>query len=72
MSNQSLGLWDKKPRRTLAFRDAVQQDLEHACDRRIPWVASEASGSPARRPEPWRNLAISQAGWRLKIGRAHV
>ena len=40
MSNQSLGLWDNKPMRTLAFKDAVQQDREHACDRLIPGVAS--------------------------------
>jgi len=50
VSNQSLGLWDNKPRRTLAFKDAVQQDREHACDRLIPGVASEASGSPALLP----------------------
>jgi hypothetical protein len=50
VSNQSLGLWDKQPMRTLAFRDAVQQDLEHACDRLIPGVAREASGSPALLP----------------------
>jgi hypothetical protein len=50
VSNHSPGLWDTKPMRTLAFRDAVQQDLEHACDRLLPGVAREASGSPALRP----------------------
>jgi len=50
VSNQRLGLWDQKPRRPLAFRDAVHQDLEHAGARLIPGVASEASGSPALLP----------------------
>ena len=67
VSHQCPGLWDKTPMRTLAFRDAVQQDLEHACDRLIPCVASEASGSPALLPEPWRNVSRSQAAWRVSL-----
>ena len=66
-SNQRLGLWDNKPSRTLACRDAVQQDLAHACDRLIPCVASEAAGSPALRPEPWRNVSIAKAVLRLSL-----
>jgi hypothetical protein len=50
MSNQSLGLWDNKPRRPLAFKDAVHQDRAHARDRLIPCVSREASGSPALLP----------------------
>jgi hypothetical protein len=50
VSNHSLGLWENKPRRTVACKDAVQQDREHACDRLIPGMASEASGSPALLP----------------------
>jgi hypothetical protein len=40
VSNQSPGLWDKKPMRILAFRDAVPQDIEHARYRLIPGAAS--------------------------------
>jgi hypothetical protein len=43
-------LQDKRPRRTSAFKDAVEQDFEHAQLRLIPWVSSEASGSPALLP----------------------
>jgi hypothetical protein len=50
VSTPSLGLWDQTPMRTLAFKDAVHQAREHARDRLIPCVSSEASGSPALLP----------------------
>ena len=50
MSNQSRGLWDTRPRRTCAFRDAVTQDGTSARSRLIPWVSSEAVGSPTLLP----------------------
>ena len=40
MSNQSRGLWDTRPMRTFAFRDAVTQDVTYARSRLIPCVSS--------------------------------
>ena len=50
VSNQSQGLRDQGPRRTLAFKDATREGFEHARFRLIPLVSSEAPGSPALLP----------------------
>jgi len=49
VSNQSLGLWENTPTRTLAFKDAVQQDRARSYQA-DPCVSSEAAGSPALLP----------------------
>jgi hypothetical protein len=59
--------WEKRPRRTWAFTDAVIQDLEPACLRRSPGVSSEASGSPALLPAPGRNCSVSKAVGRFSL-----
>jgi hypothetical protein len=46
VSHQRPGRWDTKPRRTLACRDAVQQDLEPAGDRRIPCGVRRTRSAP--------------------------
>jgi hypothetical protein len=65
VSHHSPGLWEKKPLRTAAFSDAVQQDLEPARDRLFPGVSREAAGAPALLPEPWRHVSL-KAVWRLR------
>ena len=67
MSHHSRGLWDTRPMRTFACRDAVPQDVTYARSRLIPWVSSEASGSPTLLPSLWRHGSIAQAVWRLRI-----
>jgi hypothetical protein len=49
VSKQSLGRWENKPPRTLAFIDAVQQDRARS-SQADPCVSSEAAGSPALLP----------------------
>jgi hypothetical protein len=49
VSKQSLGRWENKPPRTLAFKDAVQQDRARS-SQADPCVSSEAAGSPALLP----------------------
>src|SRR2546428_7096251 len=66
MSKQSPGLWDTRPMRTFACRDAVREDVVHARSRLLPGVSSEASGSPTLLPSLWRNGAIAKAVWRLR------
>jgi len=67
VSHQRPGLWDHKPLLTLALRDSVQPDLSHTCDRLIPGLAREASGSLARLPDPGRPVSISKAVWRVSL-----
>jgi hypothetical protein len=67
VSNQRLGLWDIRPRRTWAFSDAILEDIAYAGYRLIPSVSSETPGSPALLPYPWRNISIGKAMVRLSI-----
>ena len=66
-SQQRRGLWDLRPRRTLAFRDAVPQDIAYAGYRLLPRVSRETPGAPALLPDPWRHVSLLQALWRLSI-----
>jgi len=67
MAKQSRGLWETRPLRTFACRDAVTQDVTSARSRLIPWGSREASGSPTLLPELWRHWSIAQAVWRLSL-----
>jgi hypothetical protein len=63
-AKQRPGRGETKPRRSLAFRDAVTEDGAYAPYRRRPRVSSEAAGSPALLLAPWRPVARAKAVWR--------